>query len=116
MSDLPEKAAGLLVKAHQHGHVAVLFGVARHLVVGADKDASAGDDRAAISHVARLAFHLTFFSLPVRRYQSTGMFLSVRLTMLRAGLPPKRGEGESVAVCGLAPFWAAAWPTRVSDE
>src|SRR3712207_8506656 len=41
---LPEELAVLLVKAQQHGLVALVIGVPRGLVVGADQDLALGDD------------------------------------------------------------------------
>ena len=46
--ELPEEFAGLFVEAHEHAAVTDLLGVAWRLVVGADKDAAAGDDGGAV--------------------------------------------------------------------
>ena len=54
VDDLPEELAVGLVEAHEDGLVALDLGIARHVVVGADVDLAAGDDRAAVGLGAEL--------------------------------------------------------------
>src|SRR5205814_9545028 len=66
---LPEEIAGFLVEANEDALVAFDRGVARVLVVGADKDLAAGDDRPAVGAGTQLLDPfdvLLFFNVPIR--------------------------------------------------
>src|SRR5262249_16987560 len=58
VDDLPEELAGLLVEAHQHPAVAPDRGVAWTIIVGADEDASLGDDGPAVADGAEFGLPL----------------------------------------------------------
>ena len=46
---LPEQLAGLLVQTHENASISRMFGIARRIVVGADKDLAPGDGHVAIA-------------------------------------------------------------------
>ena len=89
--ELPEEAAGLFVEAHQHAAVALLGGIARVAVVGADVNAAPGDDGRGMGFGAELSGPL---DVPAALgIEGLGQPLLRRDHVARPGLAPLRLVG-----------------------
>jgi len=95
--ELPKEVTGLFVEAHEDAAVALFAWVARVAVVGADVDATAGNDRRGMRLSAELG--RPFDILPGFGIESGGETGFVGDHIARPGLAPLRlvGGGESYA-------------------